>query len=252
MKQTRWQFALTTETEQVQTYTAKIGWGYKTILFASFLVGFIGLGFEMLWIRILLIVNKNTAYAFPSILFVFLLGLALGGYLWGRKADTSSDPVALFCKIEMSGAVVAVFTFLLFGLSLQHHMDSARSTLADPRVTYLVDDGRRYLNAFPDEKFDLISIDPLRGHTAGHNNLYSEEALNIYRDHLIPNGVLCAWMDEFHVIPQTVAQVFPFVDQYENAFMVAGSQPIHYATEYMRQVAASYMELTYHTVEYKI
>jgi spermidine synthase len=508
----RWQFALATEAEKVQAASpGTIAWGYKTILLASFLVGFIGLGFEMLWIRILLIVNKNTAYAFPSILFVFLLGLALGGYLWGRKADTSSNPVALFCKIELSGAVVAAFTFLFFGLSLQyqppwienfietqkpllpfveagdeiffsrrvllanlwsyflpililvlpaslvmggglpvldrlsisnpllsgrrvgdihlaniigsvagslaisflllptvgtewtmrllvlstfffpafyflskfpkpsmgkqevslisigvmalvgvflvpprgefynqlyshgtgqeavisesgdsvlaltydsssnhtggwfwiggeinslfpaqgiyeeralvcagasrpkrilvigfgggfstlffssipdvneiivvellgdiapflsHNMDSARITLTDPRVRYFVDDGRRYLNAFPDEKFDLISIDPLRVHTAGHNNLYSAEALKIYRDHLTPNGVLCAWMDEFHVIPHTVAQVFPYVDQYQNAFMVASTQPIHYETEYMGSVAASYAELT--------
>jgi hypothetical protein len=59
--------------------------GAKNILLSSFLVGFIGLGFEMLWIRILLIVNKNTAYAFPSILFVFLFGLALGGYLGDAK-----------------------------------------------------------------------------------------------------------------------------------------------------------------------
>jgi hypothetical protein len=66
-----------------------------------------------------LIVNKNTAYAFPSILFVFLLGLALGGYFSGRKADTASKPVLFFCKIELSGAVIAAFTFLLFGLSLQ-------------------------------------------------------------------------------------------------------------------------------------
>ena len=508
----RWQVALASEASDVQTTsTSTTAWGYKTILLASFLVGFIGLGFEMLWIRILLIVSKNTAYAFPSILFVFLLGLALGGYFWGRKADTSPDPVALFCKIELSGAMVAVITFLLVGLSLPYqppwienfletqkpplpfvetndqiffskrvllanlwnyflpililvlpaslvmggglpvldrlsihnpllsgrrvgdihlaniigsvtgslaisflllptigtewtmrllvlstfffpafyflgksskpaigrqdvsmtlvglialagvllvpprgefyerlyshgtgqeavisesgdsvlaltyesasshqagwfwiggeinslfpaqgiyeeralvcagasrpkrilvigfgggfsslffssipdvneilviellsdiapflsrYMDSARMTLTDPRVTYFVDDGRRYLNAYPDEKFDLISIDPLRVHTAGHNNLYSEEALKIYRDHLTPNGVLCAWMDEFHVIPHTVAQVFPYVDQYQNAFMVASRQPIYYETEYMGRVAASYADLT--------
>lgn len=509
----RWQFAPAAGAEVAQTAgPVNTVWGYKTILLASFLVGFIGLGFEMLWIRILLIVNKNTAYAFPSILFVFLLGLALGGYLFGRKADSSSNPVALFCKIELSGAVVAVFTFLLFWISLQYqppwienfidtqkptfpfvetenqfsfsrramlanlwiyflpililvlpaslvlggglpvldrlsiqnpllsgrrvgdihlanilgsvagslaisflllpafgsewtmkllvlstfvfptlyflsrnrapsigkndsplislglialigfflvpprgefydrlysygtgqeavisesgdsvlvltyetqnphpagwfwiggeinslfpaqglyeersllcagasrpkriliigfgggfstlfyksipdveeivvvellsdiapflsrNMDSARVTLDDPRVTYLVDDGRRYLNASPKEKFDLISIDPLRVHTAGHNNLYSEEALNIYRNHLNPNGVLCAWMDEFHVIPHTVAQVFPYVDQYRNETMVASSQPIVYQTEYVERVAAGYAELTY-------
>jgi spermidine synthase len=508
----RWQFALTDGPDPLQrTSPGTIPWGYRTILLTSFLVGFIGLGFEMLWIRILLIVNKNTAYAFPSILFVFLLGLALGGYFWGRRADTSSNLIALFCKIELGGAAVAAFTFLLFGFSLQYHppwienfletqkpilpyleqnkqfffskrvllanlwdyflpililvlpaslvlggglpvldrlsinkpllsgrrvgdihlaniigsvagslaisflflpklgtewtmlllvlstfffpiiyvlgksressiikrevslsslgfialiglfllpwqgefykrlysygtghesvisesgdsvlaltyepasnrqagwfwiggeinslfpasgiyearslvcagasqpkrililgfgggfstlfyrsisdvneivvvellsdiapflrhnMDSARLALGDPRITYLTDDGRRYLNAFPEEKFDLISIDPLRVHTAGHNNLYSEEALNIYRDHLMPNGVLCAWMDEFHVIPHTMARVFPYVDQYRNEFMVASGQPITYQTEYMDQVAASYSDLT--------
>ena len=507
-----WQLSVAGWSEKAQrTMGGNIVWGYKTILLASFLVGFIGLGFEMLWIRILLIVNKNTAYAFPSILFVFLLGLALGGYFWGRRADTSSNPVALFCKIELSGAAVAAFTFLLFAFSLQYqphwienfaetqkplrpfvesndqfsfsrrsllanlwsyflpililvlpaslvmggglpvldrlsiqnpllsgrrvgdihlaniigsvagslaisflllpvigsewtmkllvlstfffpafyflgmarerslhendfsliaislialagfflipprgefydrlyshgtgqesvtsesgdsvlaltydsvsahqaglfwiggeinslfpaqgiyeerslscagasrpkriliigfgggfstlfyesipdveeivvvellsdiapflhrNLDSARMALDDPRLTYRVDDGRRYLYAFPDEKFDLISIDPLRVHTAGHNNLYSEEALSIYRNHLTPNGVLCAWMDEFHVIPHTVAQVFPYVDQYRNEFMVASSQPILYQTDYMEQVAASYAELT--------
>ena len=82
-------------------------WGYKTILISSFLVGFIGLGFEMLWVRILHIVNKNTAYSFPSILFIFLLGLAIGGYIFGRAADKSKNPILLFCKIEMAGAVLA-------------------------------------------------------------------------------------------------------------------------------------------------
>jgi len=499
------------------TQTSNVGavvWGYKRILLSSFLVGFIGLGFEMLWIRILLIVNKNTAYAFPSILFVFLFGLALGGYFWGRKADTSSNPVALFCKIELAGAAVAVLTFLVFGLSLQYdipwisdfaqtqkpllpfveshaefflsrralltnlwnyflpilimvlpasaimggglpvldrlsinnpaisgrrvgdihlanilgsvagslvisfillpaigsewtlkllalstfwfpalyflgkaneagkqptnrndvllissalivligvfliphrgefydrlyssatrsevvvsesgdsvlaltyepesarqagsfwiggeinsffppagiyeqrahvcagaarpkrilvigfgggystlffksipdvdeivivellgdiapfltsNIDSARLTLNDPRITYIVDDGRRYLNAFPNEKFDLISIDPLREHTVGHNSLYSEEALRIYQSHLTPGGVLCAWMKEVHSIPHTMAQVFPYVDQFEEEFMVASNNPIAYHTDYMDQSAGSYAKLT--------
>jgi spermidine synthase len=508
----RWQFGAAAEAAPGQaTGSGTVVWEYKTILLSSFLVGFIGLGFEMLWIRILLIVNKNTAYAFPSILFVFLFGLALGGYFWGRKADTSSNPVALFCKIELAGALVAAFTFLAFGLSLQlnvpwietffetqnplipfiriehelffsrrvllanlwnyflpiliivlpaslilgggltvldrlsihnpllsgrrvgdihlanilgsvagslaisflllpsigsewtmkllvlstflfpafyflnvsqrqtlsrsdyslifvgvlallgafllpgrgefyqrlyvsgtgqesvvsesgdsvlaltyepdtahrngifwiggeansffppkgvyeyraltcagasqpkrvliigfgggystlfyqsipnveeivvvelladiapflsRNLDSAHLTLEDPRLTYIVDDGRRYLNTFPNEKFDLISIDPLREHTAGHNNLYSEEALKIYQDHLTPNGVLCAWMSNFHVIPYTAAQVFSHVDQFENEFVVAGNQPIDYHVDYMDQAAESYASLT--------
>jgi len=482
-------------------------WGYKTILVSSFLVGFIGLGFEMLWIRILHIVNKNTAYSFPSILFIFLLGLALGGYIFGRAADRSKNPTLLFCKIEMAGAILAAFTLLGFWWSLQYNplwiqnfidtqkpalpfikiqhefllskrllftnlwdyflpililvlpaslvqggglpvldriainnpalagrrvgdihlaniigsvagtliisfillpgigsewtlkllalltvsfsifyvlnrtgkedsrqelprlagfgfvlllgiiltpgkgqfytrlyesgmrqeaiisesgdsvlaltyvpgseeqeglfwiggevnsffppksiyenralacagasepervlvigfgggyttlffkavpsvdeivvvellgdikpfltenLESARVTLADPRVTYIVDDGRRYLNAFPDERFDLIAIDPLREHFAGHNNLYSEEAMQLYLNHLSPGGVLCAWMKEDRILPHTVARVFPYADLYLNELMLGSNAPITYNQAYMESSANDY------------
>ena len=483
-------------------------WGYTAILLSSFLVGFIGLGFEMLWVRVLYIVNKSTAYSFPSILFIYLLGLAIGGYIFCRQADKSRNPGLLFCKIELTGAAIAAFTFLVFWWSLkfnppwiqdffetqkpalpfvkvqkelilskrlllanlvdyflpililvfpsslvlggglpvldrisinnpslagrrvgdihlaniigsvagtlvisfillpgigsewtlkllalltvsfsvfylmnrsslregfkmdlQHltvfgavlflgilltpgkgqfyarlyetsmdqeavisesgdsllaltyvpgtnrqtglfwiggevnsffppesiyedralacagasepervlvigfgggytalffnaipgleeivvvellgdiapflsaNQESARVTLADPRVTYIVDDGRRYLNASPDEKFDLIAIDPLREHTAGHNNLYSEEAMRLYLDHLSPGGVLCAWMREDRIIPHTIVRVFPYADQFTNELVVASNSPLSYNPDYMDSIASDY------------
>jgi spermidine synthase len=504
----RWGQIVTTQTPDLSRSPAPNGrWGYTTILLSSFLVGFIGLGFEMLWIRILLIVNKNTAFAFPSILFTFLIGLALGGYFFGRKADRTNDPVLLFCRIELGGAALAVFTLLFFWWSLSldppwiqnfiqtqnpaipyikighewlfsrrqlltnlwnyflpifilvlpasfvlggglpvldriainnaalagrrvgdihlanilgsvggtltisfvllpflgsewtmkllalltllfpltylsrrgtsssgtstlrglaalgaivvlgvfltpgktrlyqsiyqystggevrisesgdsllaltfepgsqnknglfwiggevnsffppkgvyenralacagaaepervlvigfgggytalfyqslpeideivivellgdvapflsHNFESTRSTLADPRVQYLVDDGRRYLNAQPEEKFDLIVIDPLRDHTAGHNNLYSEQAMQLYLDHLQAGGVLCAWINETRLIPHTAARVFPYVDQFQNEVLVASDLPISYNRVYMDAMADHY------------
>jgi spermidine synthase len=504
----RWQAHSIQVTEpELQVTRPVLQWGYGTILISSFLVGFIGLGFEMLWIRILHIVNKNTAYSFPAILFIFLLGLALGGYIFGRAADKSKNPILLFCKIEMSGAILAAFTLLVFWWSLQYNppwiqnffetqkpalpflkvqhewllskrvllanlwdyflpililvlpasilqggglpvldriaihnpalagrrvgdihlaniigsvagtlvisfillpgigsewtlkllalltasfatfyvfrstsrddakrdlprladfglvlllgilltpgkgqfytrlyetgmqqkavisesgdsvlaltyapgtdkqeglfwiggevnsffppkgvyetralacagasepkrvlvigfgggyttlffnaipsvdqivvvellgdiapflsanQESAHDTLADPRVTYIVDDGRRYLNAKPNEKFDLIAIDPLREHTAGHNNLYSEEAMQLYLEHLSPGGVLCAWMKEDRIIPNTIARVFPYADQYANELVIASNAPISYNRDYMDLIADDY------------
>jgi len=485
-------------------------WGYKSILLFSFLVGFIGLGYQMLWIRILHIVNKNTVYSFPSILFIFLLGLAIGGYIFGRKADLSPNPILLFCKIELSAAVIAAFalyafwflfdfnpawmqdfyetqkpalpfvrvqneflfskrlllanlwdyflpililvfpaslalggglpvldriainnpslagrrvgdihlaniigsvsgtlviSFVLlpvigsectlkllassaflfptfyflgnrrrkisrqnliqlaaFGLVLivgvfltprkgqfykrlyssgiqqetiisessdsvlaltyvpgsdkksglfwiggevnsffppkgvyenralacagasepkrvlvigfgggyttlffksirsvneivvvellhdtapflTKHLDSARRTLADPRIKYYEDDGRRFLNAHSKEKFDLVAIDPFREHTAGHNNLYSKEAMQIYLEHLSPGGVLCAWIGEERIIPHTAIQTFPYVDQFVSGLLVASNAPITYNTEYMDAIVNSYTML---------
>ncbi len=484
-----------------------VRWGYGRILFASFLVGFIGLGYEMLWVRVLGVVNKNTVYGYPSMLAVFLFGLALGGYYWGRKADRAADPVRLFVTIELGLALTAALTFLalgaillnepgaswlrtgfetiqrppppliytddgrltlyagrllrglfeyfapilllvlpaclvmggglpvldriaiespqvagrrvgdihlanilgsvfgtlatsfvlleflgseltfkvLVGLSLvfpllyltalpaprkraaglalpvvlaavvllilpgrgafytslyetgtgaralaresgdsvlalsmhgqsdspawlwiggqtnsmfpsagryennalacagasrperilvigfggghtaallasapgarqivivelmedlapflEENIPTVEALLRDERVTYLVDDGRRYLYAHPDLRFDLISIDPLRRFTAGHNSLYSAEALRLYQAHLTERGVLCLWQDEQHVIPATVAHVFPHVDSFRDV-TVAGNAPLRYDYAYMEAVAQTYL-----------
>lgn len=472
------------------------GWGYRSLLLASFLTGFLGLGYEMLWIRVLHITNKSTVYSFPTVLAIFLFGLAAGGYLWGRRADQTSNPLGLFIKLELAVGIVAGLCFLaayhalslppiqawlsenfdhfqqpitpmvapeggfvfsrraLFYSMLAYlppfllmilpasilmggglpvldriaiespqiagrrvgeiHLANivgsvlgslvisfillpgigsewtlkalmaaslafpligwmnqrtkfdierglwlplallallllllpgrgrfyvrlyetgtgndaivhetgetvlaltreagnrsvlwiggeinslypspgywegqalncaaatrpkhiliigyggghtaylttilpgveqitivelipdlipflaestplAQTVLADPRVHSLADDGRRYLYANPEARFDLIIIDPLRNYTAGHNNLYSLEALTLYRQHLAPGGVFCAWHDEFHIIPATLASVFPYVDQYGN-YSIAGIQPLVYDLEYM-------------------
>ena len=93
---------------------------------------------------------------------VLVIGFGGGYTTLFFKAIPSVDQIVV---VELLGDIAPF---------LSANQESARVTLADPRVTYIVDDGRRYLNASPDEKFDLIAIDPLREHTAGHNNLYSE------------------------------------------------------------------------------
>lgn len=152
--------------------------------------------------------------------------------------------VTLFFK-SIPDVEEIVIVELLEDLSpfLKKNQEPIRETLADPRLTYLVDDGRRYLNAFPEEKFDLIAIDPLREHTAGHNNLYSKQALELYRNHLTENGILCAWMAERHIIPLTAAQVFPYVDQFANEYVIASNNPIGYDAAYMEQISANYATL---------
>ena len=126
---------------------------------------------------------------------------------------------------------------------LSENLESARVTLTDPRVSYIVDDGRRYLNAHPDETFDLIAIDPLREHFAGHNNLYSEEALHLYLYHLNPGGVLCAWMKEDRIVPNTVVRVFQYADHFLNELMIGSNAPITYNRDYMDSIARDYQSL---------
>jgi len=481
-------------------------WKYEAILFSAFLVGFIGMGFEMLWFRLLGIFNKHTAYGFPSILFVFLIALALGGWFWGRRIDASRDPVKLFWKLQIAVGIVSASSFLLmwalvnlpqlqpwlqenfnqrqqpvpslirvgeelifsrrvflFGLLeyflpivlmvlpagllmggglpsldriaidqvsvsgrrvgdihlaniagsvsgtlvtsfvllpllgseltvkvlsaltltflviylltqktplrlsmiglplllvllilllpargrfytrlyqaatglesvalresgdgilaitfrgentdpadlwiagiknsffpsdgeyersaltcagaahpkriliiglgggntanfiaslpdveevvivelmeelggfLREHVPVAQSALNRPVVNYIVDDGRRYLYANPDEKFDMIFIDPLWSFTAGHNNLYSQEAARLYQSHLSEGGIFCAWVNEAHFIPTTMTTVFPRSDLFDT-YLVNSNQPLAYDAEYMTQAYDRYLE----------
>ncbi|HZJ25320.1 MAG TPA: hypothetical protein VFD54_18520, partial [Anaerolineales bacterium] len=141
---------------------------------------------------------------------------------------------------------VIVIVELMEGIDdlLSENMDFSRHIFNDPRVHYTVNDGRRYLYANPDEKFDLIFADPLRWHSTGHNNLYSIEMMQSYQSHLTKNGVFCAYLDEFHAIPLTIAKVFPQVDQFDIQTIIASNQMIKYELPYMQTVANQYFSST--------
>jgi len=137
--------------------------------------------------------------------------------------------------------VVIVELMQELGSFLNEYVPVAQSALNHSSVQYIVDDGRRYLYANPDEKFDMIFIDPLWSFTAGHNNLYSQEAMRLYQSHLSENGVFCAWVNESHFIPKTVATIFPYSDSFGN-YLVNSNQPIEYDAGYMLQAYDHYLE----------
>jgi spermidine synthase len=125
---------------------------------------------------------------------------------------------------------------------LEEHVPIARTVLSQPHVRYIVDDGRRYLYANPGEKFDLIFIDPLWSFTAGHNNLYSREAMQLYKSHLTHGGVFCAWINEPNLIPSTAASVFEYSDHF-SGYLVNSDQPLVYDSDYMTGVYDRYMSI---------
>jgi len=96
--------------------------------------------------------------------------------------------------------------------------------LSDPRLRLIIDDGRRYL-LNSEEKFDLITTDPLRTTTAYSNNLYSENFFRLVDKHLNPGGIYLAWQDEHHVVPKTLAAVFPYIEM-QRFFCVNSNAPL--------------------------
>ncbi len=64
----------------------------------------------------------------------------------------------------------------------------------NPRARLIVNDGRNFL-LLTKRKYDVITIDPPPPiDAAGVNNLYSEEFIELMRDHLKPGGIAAHWI----------------------------------------------------------
>lgn len=109
---------------------------------------------------------------------------------------------------------------------------------ADERFHLVIDDGRRFLLQNK-EKFDLILIDPLRARTAFSNNLYSDYFFSLLAEHMTDDAVLKVWMDEFKVMPKTIASVFPHVRQY-SFFCLASKSPFQINPEMRESLLSRY------------
>ncbi len=74
--------------------------------------GFLGIGYEMIWLRIVGVLVKDTPYAFASTLSIYLLGIALGSLILGRAAARGRvrSPFTLFFALHAVTAVVVSLT----------------------------------------------------------------------------------------------------------------------------------------------
>ena len=119
-------------------------------------------------------------------------------------------------------------------------MQLFRDILADDRIELIIDDGRRFLLR-TDEEFDLIQIDALRATTSYSNNIYSRQFFELARQRLSDGGVFITWMDEYRVIPKTLASVFEHVRLYD-FFALASRVPFVRKDEVRRELLAGFPE----------
>ncbi|GEM_PF-310027 len=110
--------------------------------------------------------------------------------------------------------------------------------LKDPRLVTIHDDGRRILLSSK-EKYDLILLDPLRATEAYSNNIYSREFFKLAKEHLSADGIMMLWLDEHHVIPNTVANVFDHLRVY-NFFLIASNSEFKTDSKATAAVLANY------------
>jgi len=102
----------------------------------------------------------------------------------------------------------------------------------DPRVEIVYDDARHYILT-TDEKFDVITSDPIHPWVKGAASLYTKEYFELVKAHLNPGGVVTQWVPLYQstedVIKSEVAtffDVFPFGTIWSNQYANGGGYDV--------------------------
>lgn len=120
-----------------------------------------------------------------------------------------------------------------YALITRHYPDVA-PILTSPRVLLQTDDGRRWLNLHPDERFDVIVMNTVLFWRSNSTNLLSREFLELCKRHLNPGGIVYYNTTEARDNVYTAAHVFSHVTMYMN-FVAAGDAPFNLDYETRRQ-----------------
>jgi spermidine synthase len=90
------------------------------------------------------------------------------------------------------------------------------NVLDDPRVEIVIDDARHYILT-TQEKFDIITSDPIHPWVKGAASLYTQECFELCRQKLNPGGIVTQWVPLYEsnsdAVKSEVAtffEVFPF------------------------------------------
>jgi spermidine synthase len=101
------------------------------------------------------------------------------------------------------------------------------SLLTNPKVHIVIDDGRRWLVAHPQRKFDFILMNTTYNWRANASNLLSEDFLRLIREHLDPGGVLYYNTPSSTRVQLTGAIVFPYALRISN-FLAVSDSPLFF------------------------
>ena len=113
------------------------------------------------------------------------------------------------------------------------------SLLSNPKVHIVIDDGRRWLVAHPDRRFDFILMNTTYNWRANASNLLSVEFLELARRHLKAGGALYYNTTDSEEVQLTGATVFPYALRIGNLLAVSDS-PIEYNREQLRLALVNY------------
>lgn len=97
--------------------------------------------------------------------------------------------------------------------------------LHDPRTRIVYDDARHFIFT-TDEKFDVITTDPIHPWVKGTSTLYSKEYYELVKAHLNPGGVVAQWLPIYDSDAATVkSELATFFEVFPNGTVWSNNIP---------------------------
>jgi spermidine synthase len=159
---------------------------------------------------------KLALAAHPSPQRVLSIGLGDGRMCAAAAAHPSVEKLVV---VELNGALANVL----------EQTPQGQSLFRSPKLDLLTDDGRRWLLANRDEKFDVVLMWPLHAAHAYSGNLYSAEFFELVRAHLAPGGVLFARSVDTYSTAKTIASGFEHVVRIDDSSYVASNSSLRFS-----------------------
>lgn len=124
-------------------------------------------------------------------------------------------------------------------LDLIRQYPAVATLIRNPKVSIIIDDGRRWMLSHPDAKFDAVVMNSMLHWREYASNLLSVEFLYLIRAHLSPGGIAYYNTTGSPESLLTAATVFPYSIRFVNFVFVADS-PFQLDSERWKQVLTNY------------
>jgi spermidine synthase len=117
---------------------------------------------------------------------------------------------------EVEGITICELEPIIPPASNKYFGDQNYRVLDDPRTHIVYGDARHFV-ATTQEKFDVITTDPIHPWVKGTSALYSKEYYELVRSHLNPDGVAAQWLPLYESDQETVKmELATFFDVFPN------------------------------------
>ncbi len=109
----------------------------------------------------------------------------------GCGAGVTAGSFLLYPEIER--IVICEIESRVLEAAALYFSEVNRGVLEDPRVEVIADDARHFL-ATTDERFDIITTDPIHPWVRGAAALYTQEFFELTKERLNPDGIMVQWV----------------------------------------------------------